>query len=130
MLIGSPPSVKIKRCHGPAGPQAVLFLLRSQGAALFLEADAAVVLFQAARLAEVLPNEGDLELAADFLTAFHADARVRQGLDPLGGDLSAAPFAESLTNWHAQTSSFPAYPTASIRNYDASLRLLSSRIGR
>src|SRR5262249_6212293 len=57
--------------------------------------------------AEVLADEPQFVLAADFLAAGHADARVGQGLDPFGGDLGVAPLTRPGGSRHGPGSPFP-----------------------
>src|SRR5262249_54014845 len=65
------------------------------------DADAAVVLLEAAGLAEVFAADPQLELAADRLAALHTDPRLRQRLDPFRRARDAAPLAGPLLCAHS-----------------------------
>src|SRR5262249_35791298 len=64
---------------------------------------AAVVLLQAAALAEVLGQRRDLVVAADRFAARHAQPRVRQGLEAFGGDVGPAPLARTGRDGHSDS---------------------------
>src|SRR5262249_47531725 len=64
----------------------------------------AVVLFQAAGLAEAAGDHPRLVLAADLLAALHADPGVRQRLDSLRRDRDAAALAEPRLRAHPSSS--------------------------
>src|SRR5262249_15157101 len=64
---------------------------------------AAVVLLQAAALAEVLGERRDLVVAADRFAARHAQPRVRQGLEAFGGDVGPAPLARTGRDGHSDS---------------------------
>src|SRR5262249_13891829 len=70
----------------------------------------AVILLEASALAQVAWHDRDLEFASHFLATPHAHPCLRQGFDPLGGDLGLAPLAETLPGQHCAGSSSTESP--------------------
>src|SRR5262245_57244128 len=64
-------------------------------AASLLDAESAIVLFQAPRLADVFRHDHGLEVATDDFAARHAQLRLRQNLDSLRRDRRLATDADS-----------------------------------
>jgi hypothetical protein len=64
----------------------------------------AVILFEATLFAETPQDDDGLEFAADFLTAFHAQARLRQNLQTGRRDLDSAALAQPLFIRHLDSS--------------------------
>src|ERR1043165_5386384 len=73
-------------------------------AAFLADADASVVLFQAARLGQVFREDPDLEITADLFTALDAESRLRQGLDPFQRNRRLATDARSCLGGHRSSS--------------------------
>src|SRR5262249_45907848 len=79
----------------------LLVVERLNAAALLDDANAAVVLLEAAGLAEVFLLHDRDEVAADILAALDAQPRFRQRLDPLGRNLAAAADAQTRLTRHS-----------------------------
>ncbi len=66
----------------------------------FFDRDAAVVLFQAAGLAEAFLSEAVVVFTADLLAAFYAEHGPGHGLHSFGRDFFATTLARASLSWH------------------------------